>query len=311
MIEVKAGGISLFFEENEEEKTARLVSFKGSDSKLLIPETVGLNDTSYEVSEISKKAFLGCKGLKEVELHKGIRAVGDWGFSQCIHLRRVSFASINGVTLGKNVFEGCERLEEIRTGDKEEALSKLLAAVVNRLPNSHLLNDSDIGSKEWYERFDLGLKAFLLQDDYEGYSDRALCGEEDISYDGIGSVDGELLGESSAYVRKVSKDKCGLVLLRLSNNIFLEESMEAYLKEYIRLHSKGNGNEAAWTAIKEDFKDNLDYLELYLLVAEVDAKGIDELISDMGNDMAQAKAFLIKKASGNGKTDNFFSDLML
>lgn len=312
MIRYKSGGFTLLFEVNNDDNTAVLTGYEGADSRLSVPGKVTEGDKDYPVTVISKKAFLGCNGLREVTLPKEITRIDDWGFAQCIHLNRLSINDADNVPdFGKSVFEGCLRLDEIAVNSEEGALPKLLAAVVNKLPSPFLLRDKDLGHKAWYERWDLGLRAYLAQDDIEGYSDRALCGEEDISYDGIGSVDGELLGEDVSYLKEVSKGKCKLVLLRLMYDKYLSEDTRNYLEKYVTDHSKSHGNEAAWYAIIEDYKDDIEYLKLYMEIVKPDAVTVDSMIMDMGNDLAQAKAYLIREQKAENKTDAFFDALSL
>lgn len=256
--------------------------------------------------QISKKEYLGTKGLREVILPDTVTEIGDWAFAQCIHLKH--FKCGDNVSFGKNVFEGCAALETIEIGSHHEDLKFLLAAVVNKLPAPQLLRDTDIGSKAWHSRFDLSLKAYLAQDDIEGYSDRALCGEEDISTDGIGSVDGELLGETESYVKEISKGKCKLALLRIQHDHYLSEAMRDFLKVYITKNSFGKGSSGAWLAIKEDYRDDVDMLKLFLEVIEPSDEDIDAMIEDLGGDFAQAKSYLI---SQKNKSEDLFSDLLL
>lgn len=309
MISVSCGGFNLLCQLNDEEKTATITGFEGIAAKLAVPDSIYDGDICYRVVNIGRKAFLGCKGLKEAILPEALEVLDDWAFSQCIHLNRVELG--NSATFGKNVFEGCSRLEGIYIKGAGEDTAKLLAAAVYRLPAAYLLGDTDKGSAEWFKRYDLCLKAFLNRDDYEGYSDRALCGEEDISYDNIGSVDGELLGESAAYLREVGKNKAGLALLRLKYSQGAEEGYLEEYRNYVNQHSFGQNKPSAWNAIKEDFKNDMEYFKLYLDITNPSAELIGRMLEDMGSDMAQAKAFLIKRTEGEQKTDAFFGALLL
>jgi len=310
MISVSLGGFALLCEINEDGQSVTVTGFEGLNAKLEVPDSVEAEGKRFLVKSIGRKAFLGCKGLKEVKLSNQVENIDDWGFSQCIHLVRVE-ALGEKLSFGKNVFEGCNRLEAIEINGGGEDTARLLAAAVCRLPAAYLLTDNDKGSDEWFKRFDLCLKAFLDRDDFEGYSDRALCGEEDISYDGIGSVDGELLGESESYLREVGKNKAGLVLLRLKYCKAAEEDTIERLKSYVNQHAFGTKNPSAWNAIKEDYKNDTEYLKLYLDVTNPTAETIGLMLENMGSDMAQAKAFLIKRTEGDRKSDAFFGALLL
>lgn len=310
MTEVTTGGFRLQIELTE--NTAEIAGFSGQDTLLSIPESLTIKEKEYPVTKILRKAFLNCRGLREVILPKSLETVGDWAFSQCIHLKKVVIEGERLPVFERGVFEGSERLEEIVIpAYKDDSLSKLLAAAVRRLPAEYLLRDKDIGSKDWYERWDLALFSFLLRDDYEGYSDRALCGEEDISYDGIGSVDGELLGESAAYLKEVGKNKCFLCMLRLMNDYNLSEKDRNRLSVYITDRTIDTKSQHSWYLCKEDYRDNQEFFERYLDIVAPSKEMTDRMLNDLGEDMAQIKAILIRRNAGNNKSDAFFEDLSL
>ncbi len=310
MTEVTVGGFRLQVELKD--TGAEIAGFSGQDTVLSIPEKLNIGEKSYVVTKILRKAFLNCRGLREVLLPKTVESVGDWAFSQCIHLKKVTINGESLPSLERGVFEGSERLEEIVIpAFKDESLSRLMAAAVRRLPAEYLLRDKDIGSKDWYERWDLALFSFLARDDYEGFSDRALCGEEDISYDGIGSVDGELPGESASYLKEVGKNKCFLCMLRLMNDFYLSDKDKNRLSVYITDRTIDTKTGHSWYLCKEDYKDNQEFFEKYLDIVKPSPEMTDRMLDDLGEDMAQAKAVLIRRNVKNNKSEAFFEDLCL
>ncbi|MCR4960064.1 MAG: leucine-rich repeat domain-containing protein [Lachnospiraceae bacterium] len=281
----------------------------GSDigTSLVIPEMLD----GVKVTAVERKAFLGIKGLRSVTVPESVNSIGDWAFAQCIHLREVSIGGAGAGKLGKGVFEGCTRLESLHFDSNVDADSDVMAAMtVHRLEAEYLLRDPDLGTENWYRKWDLALANLLARDDMEGYSDRALCGEEDISYDGIGSVDGELPGESASYIIEQNKNKCYLCLVRLMNAGFLDKDTGTLFKKYLKRHAKGCGNESAWLTVKEDFKDNIEYLKLFIDVTEPDSDAIKDMIADAGN-LAELKAYLIGLNADNAGVEGFFDDLLL
>ena len=292
--------------------TACISGSSGRGSVLNLPEFIEEEGTKYPVTCIGKKAFLGCKGLREVDMPESVTEIEDWAFSQCAHLRKITIPALfdrtqgNDFKLGRRVFEGCVSLSQIcRQKDDNGAISYLCAALVSRLPAEYLLWDDEIGSKHWYEKWDLALSGFILRKDNEGYTDTVLCGEEDISYDGIGSVDGEMLGETYEYVKSVCKNKSYLCLLRLVNDEMLDATSRDIYSQYIRVHKRGVGNEAAWLTLTEDIGDELEYYKVYASVAESEADELSEMIAQMGEDKAQAKAYLISQSDKNDVVDMF------
>ncbi|MCQ2520662.1 MAG: hypothetical protein MJ107_09050, partial [Lachnospiraceae bacterium] len=214
--------------------------------------------------------------------------------------------------LGRGVFDGCTRIETIDLlGNPEGNAARLLGALATKLPAPYLLRDEEIGSKNWFNKWDMALINFLNTDDYEGYSDRALCGEEDISYDGIGSVDGEFLGESYQYIKEVGKNKAGLALLRLLHSEHMELFVKEKLEEYIKSHSKGCALESAWLYVTEDMKDDLTEFEQYIEIVKPGEELIDMMISDLKADKAHMRAYLINHKSANFVKKDVFDDFFV
>ncbi len=152
---------------------------------------------------IEDKQFLGDKTIRRVRFGESIGHIGNWAFAKCANLEKVTFASpFSRGLFGRDVFKGCDELSEIRFSDTDDVTARLLALCTNRLYCDHLVRADDIGQKTWFEKWDISLIALLKSDDEKNAIAAALCGEEDIAFDGIGSVGGELPGESSDYVSK-------------------------------------------------------------------------------------------------------------
>lgn len=282
-----------------------ITGYSGEDNILDVPKL--LDDEP--VISIGKKAFIGRKALVEVRIPSSVAEIGDWAFSQCTHLRKVVLSDCR---LGRGVFEGCKKLENICVnGDSEDDISFLLGACVQRLPALSLLSDTDVGTSFWIDRFDLTLRSFLARDDMEGYDDTALCGEEDISYDGIGSIDGELPGESESFVKEACKNKSCLALLRLMHPTGLSEANKDYFENYIRAHSFRVSNEAAWFLIKEDLNNSPPYINLFLNTVSPDRDILSEMIKATGDKQAILKSCLITYSGADTSPGDMFSTLML
>ncbi len=153
------------------------------------------------LSIIENKEFWSQRALRKVILPAGIEHIGDWAFAKCINLETVEFAcDFRPGLFGRDVFKGCESLRSVAFAGMDETTALFLALCANRLPYDHLIRSEDVGQKSWYEKWDICLASKLKSDDAEAKMSAALCGEEDISYDGIGSVDGEMPGASADYV---------------------------------------------------------------------------------------------------------------
>ncbi len=320
-----------------EDNRITVTGYEGAGVELDIPETFEVGGKNLPVTKIGGKAFFN-SSFKEIALPGTLEEIGDWAFSKCIHLRRLTIKKrtdmgqelsgkselthivknldkpdIHAVStrFGRGILEGASAIEEICIGYEEpDDLSYLLAAVVSKLPAQFLLRTGDLGSEEWYDSFDLSLDSFLKESDMGGYSERVLCGEEDISYDGIGSVDGELLGETEAYVRDKRKQKAGLCMLRLLHDTGLSGEYREIFRDYIKEHALGKPDESAWLMLKDSFGNNLSLVELYCEIVKPDRVTVGKMLSGLGKSNPETKSFLIEyKPPEEG--DDFFADLLL
>lgn len=276
--------------------------------ELEIPETID----GKAVTGIERKAFLQQSSLRKIVVPGTVTYIGDWAFSQCRQLE--TFVLKKGACVdafvGRGIFEGSERLLNICVGyDEPDELSLLAALPVKKLPATYLIKDPSFGLEEWYRKLDMAIIDYLKQDDIEGYSDRALCGEEDISYDGVGSVDGELPGESAAYLKEVGKNKAGLAFARLTNKVYITGETKDYLSGYMISRSKGCVSETAWYYILEDRYDDTKALDDYLDIVKPDAKAVKEMIEDVPASKALLRAKLIGYKSED--TSDFFDELTI
>lgn len=312
---IDVSGFTLLYEVNSD-KNIDITGYDGASSRLIIPDVISIGDVEYRVSGIAKKAFLGCKGLKLVSLPESVISIGDWSFAQCIHLEELairggkeSFASIAGrISIGRGAFEDCTKLESICLGyDEPDDLAFLLGSVIWRLPAPYLFNSPSLGNEEWFANWDLKLESYLNLRDDDGYTNQVLCGEEDISYDDIGSIDGEMPGENYAYIMEVKKCKCYLCFLRLMHDMHLSESKRDYFTEYVnRFTIKSKENDSAWQVIRDELGDDVEYFKLYTKITNPDGELIDAMLEDLGDKNAEAKVHLINyKQEMEGASDPF------
>lgn len=288
--------------------TACEATDSGASDELVIPDTID----GKPVKGIDRKAFLQQVGLRKVVLPGTVAYIGDWAFSQCRQLETFILKQGAGVDafVGRGIFEGSDRLANICIGyTKPDELSFLAALPVKRLPAAYLIKDPSFGLAEWYRKLDMAIVDYLKQDDIEGYSDRALCGEEDISYDGVGSVDGELPGESAAYLKEVGKNKAGLSFARLTNKVYITNETKAYLSDYLLSRSKGCERENAWYYILEDRYDDSKAIDDYLDIIKPDTDALKAMLEDVPPSKALLKSKLIAHKSGN--MGDFFDDLTI
>lgn len=293
---------------------AVLLEYDGDEARVNVPTYVEKDGRNIPITIIGKKAFMGKLIMKEVSLPATIVKLEDWAFANCSHLELFSVREGDGAQkpeLGKGVFEGCKMLESIAFGyEKKDDMSVMLAALVWRLPATYLFMDPDVGRLNWYENWDKALVNFLNQKDDDGYTDRVLCGEEDISYDGIGSVDGELLSDGTNYVIETRKRKAVLCFLRLMHSSHLKDIYRTRFVEYILEHNIDKKSKEGWLVLKEELGGKIEYFKLFEAIGGISTELTDAMITDLAGNYAEAKAYLISLKS-DAKEDDFFDKMLL
>ncbi len=302
-MDIETGGFILKCEGSESD--LRITGYEGDGAILDI-------SSDNRITGIDKKVFFSCRSLKKVFLPASIVSIGDWCFSNCINLTDFSIdTEPDGRLFGRGVFDACERLRTVTFSGTDMSTSVLLAAGVGRMKSEHLLRAEDIGQKFWYDKWDISLMSLLKADDAENSISTAVSGEEDISYDGVAMVDGEMSGPTENHVKTIAKNKSYLCFLRLLHDEYLSTEIRDKIEEYIRSRSFGCDREYAWTALKEDCEGDVDYYEIYLSVVRPDRDTILKMIDDLGPSRVQARALLISKAKGEDNASSALDELML
>lgn len=277
-----------------EEGFVEITGFRGSVAKIAVPEAVTYNECVYVVKGIGKKAFLGNRVARSVILPKSIEWIGDWAFAQCEQLERVAILA-RTFEMGNGVFLDCKKIESVIVGGEEEdAMSKLLAATIDRMPSEDLIRDRELGSKHWYQKWDQRLLAFLGEADDDGYTNLVLCGEEDIT-----RSETEFAGDKR-------RRKAGLCLCRLMNDEQLEtEARQVYL-EYLQSHTKGCESEEAWEYVVMEHGNELSFYRVFGELGCISSDNIDAMIQDFGTEYAEAKAYMLQYKQEHFAVENVF-----
>ncbi len=291
--ELELAGGSLYYIKNDDEIT--ITCLQGLVSEIRIPEEID----GLPVTNIAKKAFLSRKNLRKIWIPKGITEIGDWAFAYCDKLEQV-FLPRAEIRFGKSVFLECSRLRFLTIEGKNEAVAALLAAAAIHPQSSYLLDIMEAGSDEWLAKWDARMLTVLHGGDSEGYSRQVLCGEED-----YGSTD------LDAFMSEKRKVKVRLLLLRLLYPVGLEEALKDELTAYLRAHTKGCESEETWQVILSEHGNDSGYFRLFAQLDCVNADNFNGLISEIGEDYPEMKAFFMRyKAEHIGFVD-FFANLEL
>lgn len=241
----------------------------------------------HPVKGIAKKAFLGQRTLRRVALPETCRYVEEWAFAQCPNLE-VFVCGNKKLMLGKGVFNQCTGLQHVYIGTQEDGTKEerdvavLLAALACRMEAEYLLVDQNRGSREWFEKWDKRLADFLAQADEDGYMTLALCGEEDIMLN------------IAQFMSEKRKQKCSMCLIRLKHDSHLSPQMREVFVSYMKELTKGCASQEAWLALFEEFAGDVSYYKVFADIGCVNADNMDAILLDMGQEFAQAKAFLLR-----------------
>lgn len=264
-------------------------------NEIIIPDTI--NDIP--VKAIAKKAFLGCKGLRQVRLPRGIVSIGEWAFAFCDNLTTVELAR-NDIKWGKGVFKNDRKLRRITIYPdcaSDPMTCRLLAATPVIMDAEYLLDIKHAGSPEWIKKWDTKLEHILNLADDEGYHLYVLCGEEDLHFD------------YEEYLEYNREKKSELCMLRLINDKGLEEGFRNKLSGYINGHTAGCTSDAAVRILLKAHGDEQEYYKLLLDIKAISNENLEPVLSAMGDRHAQMKAYLIEQC--NNSSNGFFDDLML
>ena len=259
------------------------------------------------VTEISKKAFLSNKVVKELSLPDTLTAVGDWAFAYCDRLE-VVWLPKGSITCGKEIFKGCVSLKSIhlRQPEKQESemppkeqAAALLAAVPVMLEAGYLFSPLEAGERAWFEKLDARLLMLLNKPDEEGYTRLVYSEEENIMY------------RREAYIAERRREKARLCFLRLQNDYLLEEALRARLKSYLAGHTRGCESEAAWEVVFKEHRDERDFYAVFAAAGCLREDNFQDILKDMGESAPEMKAFLMRYKKEHMAPEDFFDAMSL
>ena len=325
-------GGSLYYERVELEDVGAgicITRMQGLVGEVEIPAQI----EGMPVLAIGRKAFLSKKNLRKVTVPGTVAEVGDWAFAYCDRLHTVRFLygedssgeEVGGesgreeLRFGKAVFLECSSLRFVYVKDGTESTAALLAAAVTTAEAPYLLDAQEAGSREWLEKWDARMLAVLHSADEEGYSKQVLCGEED-----YGSTD------KVAYESGRRKVKVRLLLLRCLYPEGLTAEHRSEMEAYLRAHTKqvqgvqggansiavqggaaAPGQDETWQVILKEHGEEQAYYKLFTELGCVTKDNFDALLTDVGEDCPELRAYLMRYKEEKLGYQDFFADLKL
>ena len=102
----------IYYELNNDTKTAIVVQSKNYSGNIDIPSTVSSDGITYTVTSIGHNAFYKCSSLTSVTIPNSVTSIGYSAFEGCSSLTSVTIP--NSVTsIGHSAFEGCSSLTSV------------------------------------------------------------------------------------------------------------------------------------------------------------------------------------------------------
>ncbi|MCR5655160.1 MAG: leucine-rich repeat domain-containing protein [Lachnospiraceae bacterium] len=281
----------------------RIVSYHGQKSVLEIPDTIG----GKPVTELYKKAFFNAKALRRIVVPESVNVIGDWAFAHCEELREIRLAC-GDYDLGKAIFQECGKLacihltDETTSEEDQRGFGSLLAAVCGILDAGYLFELQKINDPEWLKLWDARLLSILDTDDYEGYTNLLLCGEEDY---------GSKENDPAYFLMQKRKRKVRLAFLRLLYPKQLADANQEKLKTYLLEHTVGAESEESFLVLKEEHDEDKEYIRLFFDLGCITEENFDRALEITGEDHPQLKAYLLRYREESLGRQDFFAGLKL
>ena len=252
------------------------------------------------VTGVLKKAFMGCKLLKEVHLPDTIVSVGDFAFALCDNLEIIDYPC-KELKLGQSLYKNDFKLGSIcvRNDFADDKImshtAKLQAAATVVMNADYLIDTVNAGTGEWYRKWDQKLIDILGRKDDEGYHLYVLCGEEDLHFD------------YDHYISYVKEKKSGLCLLRLINDSFLAANVRERLISYLQDEAEN----AVFDYLIKNHGEDKEYFDALIEIDVINRNNHEAVLGMLADRYPQTKAYLIEQFAKEVSSQGFFDDLLL
>ena len=296
-------------------KGLEVVSYKGEDIYLDIPEKADTKEGEKPIISLGKKAVLSCKSVRQIHLPETMEEVGDWAFAYCDELREV-YLPPKEIRFGRGIFRECGRIRRVIVEGKPADVGGLLAASVTLLDAPYLFTPLRCGDEDWLRQWDARMLQILRTADRDGYSKMVLCGEED-----YGSRENNL----DYFLNQKRKSKVRIAFMRLLHPLGLQDEVKLELENYLRDHTAdreepkepAEGKEDAgvwdetWQVLHTEHGEDSEYYKLFTGIGCLTEKNFDRILTEAGENYPEMKAWFLKyKEEKIGYTD-FFAELMI
>lgn len=255
-----------------------IIDYDGDAKILFIPEHI----EGVPVISIEKKAFWRNRNLQHVILPDTIEQIGEWAFSDCAALRKVTIPR-REIIFGNHVFLKTARLREISFAGSEPSVDRLMAAAATALKAEYLLDPLQAGSDSWYHNLDARILTVINETQDSALKDLVYCAEEDMG------------AKQDACLKEQAYKKAEIVFLRLAYPDKITDDTYETLADYLRQRTAGCEEQTAWEVVKKNTQDQSPYCDILIKIGGIREDNFQETLETLGEEAIELKACLLKK----------------
>lgn len=271
------------------------------------------------LSTIAAKAYLSRKDIEELFLPDAIEEIGNWAFAHMKNLKKL-VVPCREIKLGKEVFKGCDSLEQIIVGLPEalsdvdmvyepdlihkqsEDASYLLATALRYLGAQELFVPQLVGKQEWLEQLDAGFIKFLNDIDETGFNPMWFGGEED--YD-----DNDTNVE--IYRRMRQKEKLFVAMCRLIHDTCLSEEKCEQYHGFLRNILLDGASEELWEYLADKYADDSCFISVLTAAGCIHMQNREYVLQKFSGIGPEGKALLVAWFAKQSEKEDFFAEMEL
>lgn len=271
-----------------------ITAYEGKNECLHISEQIN----GYPVSTIGRKAFLGNRSLRQIILPDIIEEIGDWAFSRCTALQKITLPK-REIRFGGRIFQKTDSLKEISFTGADKSLAELMALAATALDAEYLIHPLQAGCERWYRNLDARILAVLEEPEDSALKDLVYCAEEDMNE------------KQEAILKKQEHHKAQIAFFRLTHPEGMASTVRQYLSEYLCQRTKGCIDESAWEVIKKNRENCCLYCDKLFEIGGFHEENVGAALDDLGAYNIELKAYLLRKWQNRQRQSDFWGQLQL
>lgn len=263
------------------------------------------------VKGIEAKAFLSCKSIYKLQIPDTIEEIGDWAFAHMKNLKVLKVPA-KAIAFGKNVFMGCEQLEQVCVqGDTtgNQGLPYLLVSVLTILRDMTLFAPERAAdrnlSESWMAEYDEALRRFLDSNNDIGF-EPVFFGWFDVE---------DIDVQHEAFIKERQKEKLRIVFLRLIYTWKLKDGIKTRLQQYLAAYmpeepycEKGS---LLLDMLREEYGQDVKVVKVLADSGCITQKNISIIMEALSDVAPEVIGYLIQFQQSLGNGQDYFAELML